>query len=100
MMDHMNPCCYEILKPINVHVTINGYYLLCGPEYATNTTGMLIEFHSKEEKQEKKAKWHWCKFLLKQMGFPCQPPFHHQNLSLQLMHHLRFSTWIDPKCTS
>jgi len=53
MTDHMNPCCYAILKSINVHVTVNGYYLLCGSEYATNTTGLLLEFRIKEEKQEK-----------------------------------------------
>jgi hypothetical protein len=53
--DHTNPCCYAILKSINVHVTVNSYYLLCGPEYATNTTGLLLEFHSKEEKQDKKC---------------------------------------------
>jgi len=51
----MNPCCYAILQSINVHVTVNGYYLLCGSEYATDTTGLLLEFHSKEEKQDKKC---------------------------------------------
>jgi hypothetical protein len=55
MTDHMNPCCCAILKSINVHVTVNGYCLLYEPEYATNTTGLLLEFHSKEEKQEKKC---------------------------------------------
>jgi hypothetical protein len=55
MMDHRNPCCYAVPKSINVDVTINGYYLLCGSEYATNTNGLLLEFHSKEEKQGKKC---------------------------------------------
>lgn len=53
MTYHMNPCCYAILQSINVYVTVNGYYLLCGSDYATNTTGLLLESHSKEEKQEK-----------------------------------------------
>jgi hypothetical protein len=42
MTDHTYTCCYA--------VTVNGYYSLCGSEYATNTTGLLLEFYNKEEK--------------------------------------------------
>jgi hypothetical protein len=43
------------MQSITAYVTVNGYYLLCGTEYARHTIGLLSEFHSKEEKRTRNA---------------------------------------------